>query len=202
MYPLIKMKQIRKERGMTQKRVADALGISQNTYSYWETGRNKVDNESLRKLSQLFEVSVDYLLGNKLTDKKSDGVLVPILGRVEAGIPVEAVEDVLDYEEIPAKLAETGEFFALQIKGMSMEPKFSEGDVVIVRAQADCDNGDIAVVMVNGEEATIKRIKKRSEGIMLIPSNPDFEPMFYTNEEIRSLPVSIIGKVVELRAKF
>lgn len=83
-----------------------------------------------------------------------------------------------------------------------MEPKFSEGDVVIVRRQSDCETGQIAVIIVNGCDATVKRIKKRPEGIMLIPTNPDYEPMFYSNEQIATLPVTIVGKVVELRAKF
>ena len=83
-----------------------------------------------------------------------------------------------------------------------MEPKFSEGDVVIVRKQPDVNSGDIAVVLVNGDDATIKKIKKRPEGVMLIPSNPNYEPMFYSNQEIEELPVVVLGKVVELRAKF
>lgn len=99
-----------------------------------------------------------------------------------AGTPIEAVEDILDYEEIDAKTAASGEYFALQIKGQSMEPKISDGDVVIVRQQSVCNSGDIAVVLVNGDEATVKRIKKRPEGIMLIPSNPAYEPMFYSKE--------------------
>lgn len=83
-----------------------------------------------------------------------------------------------------------------------MEPRIKDGDVVIIRKQNDCNSGDIAVVLVNGDEATVKRIKKRPEGIMLIPSNPAYEPMFYSNEDIEKLPVTIIGKVIELRAKF
>ena len=74
--------------------------------------------------------------------------------------------------------------------------------MVIVRKQDDCDNGDLAVVLVSGEDATVKRIKKSAAGIMLIPNNPAFEPMFFSNEEIEALPVTILGKVVELRAKF
>ena len=82
-----------------------------------------------------------------------------------------------------------------------MEPKISDGDVVIVRRQPDVDSGDIAVVLVNGNDATVKRIKKSPQGVTLIPSNPAYEPMYYSNEEIESLPVTILGKVVELRAK-
>lgn len=83
-----------------------------------------------------------------------------------------------------------------------MEPKILEGDVVIVRQQDDVDNGDIAIVLVNGDEATVKRIKKQAEGITLIATNISvYEPHFYSNQEIRVLPVRVIGKVVELRRK-
>ena len=162
----------------------------------------------MQALADYFGVSVDYLLGN---ESVSDGPpnpsrpgskWIPVLGKVAAGTPIEAVEDILDYEEIDAQTASAGDHFALQIKGNSMEPKISNGDVVIVRQQEDCESGDIAVVLVNGDAATVKRIKKEPEGIMLIPSNPTYEPKFYSNEQIQTLPVTIIGKVVELRAKF
>ena len=112
------------------------------------------------------------------------------------------IEDIVDWEEITEELAHTGEFFGLIIKGDSMEPRMLEGDIVIVRQQSDVNSGDIAAVLVNGSETTIKRIKKDSQGIMLIPNNSAYEPMYYSNNEIERLPVQIIGKIVELRGKF
>ena len=109
---------------------------------------------------------------------------------------------VIDYEEIDEVTAAGGEYFGLRVKGASMEPRIKEGDVVIVRKQDDADTGDTAIVMVNGNEATIKRIKKESSGISLIPNNPAYDAVFYSNADIEQLPVTIIGKVVELRAKF
>lgn len=91
------------------------------------------------------------------------GVRIPVLGRVVAGIPIEAVEEILDYEEITPELAATGEFFALKIRGHSMEPRMMEGDVVIVRKQEDVESGDVAIVLVNGNEATVKRVKNRKK---------------------------------------
>lgn len=133
---------------------------------------------------------------------RDKGVRIPVLGRVVAGIPIEAIEEIIDWEEIPQKLAASGKFFALRVCGHSMEPKILEGDVVIVRQQDDVDNGDIAIVLVNGDEATVKRIKKQAEGITLIATNISvYEPHFYSNQEIRVLPVRVIGKVVELRRK-
>lgn len=127
---------------------------------------------------------------------------IPVLGDVAAGIPIEAVQDIVDYEEIDAAMAATGEFFGLRLKGSSMEPRMREDDVVIVRKQSDAESGDTVVVMVNGDSATVKKIKKGPSGITLIPNNPAYDPMFYSNDEIAALPVRILGKVVELRAKF
>lgn len=197
------------EKGISGSKMCDDLGMSRSTLTELRKGRAKtLKLEKASKIADYFGVSVDYLLGN---ESVSDGPpapsrpgskWIPVLGRVAAGTPIEAVEDILDYEEIDAKTAASGEHFALQIKGQSMEPRIKDGDVVIVRKQDGCDSGDVAVVLVNGDEATVKRIKKEPAGIMLIPSNPSYEPKFYSNDEILSLPVRIIGKVIELRAKF
>ena len=136
-------------------------------------------------------------------NRKTNAVKIPVLGKVAAGIPIDAITDILDYEEISSDMIKDGsEYFALQIKGDSMEPKISSGDVVIVRHQPDCDSGQIAIVCVNGNEATCKKIMKQPTGIMLVPLNPTFEPTFYSNKEIEEIPITILGKVVELRAKF
>ena len=95
----------------------------------------------------------------------SKGIKIPVLGRVPAGVPIEAVEDIIDYEEIPVEMAKDGEFFGLQIKGDSMEPRICEGDVVIVRKQDDAESGDLVIAMINGDEATCKRLMKYSDGI-------------------------------------
>ena len=98
--------------------------------------------------------------------------------------------------------AAKGEYFALKIKGDSMEPRICEGDVVIVRKQDDVESGDIAIVMVNGNDATIKRLLKYQDGIRLMPSNPSYDPIYFTNQEILDKPVKVIGKVIENRQKY
>lgn len=195
------LRQARLAKGLTQQQVAAHIGINQNTYSYWETGRSRVDTAALPRLAALFGVSVDYLLGNA-GEETPKGVKIPVLGRVAAGIPIEAVEDILDYEEISPHMAAQGEFFALQVKGRSMEPRMQEGDIIICKKQADAETGDVAVVLVNGDDATVKKIKKTSAGLYLLPTNPAFDPLFYTYDEVMDRPVTIIGKVVELRAKY
>ena len=201
---MIRIKSLRTAKEMKQIDLAHRLNVRQTTISNWETGKTEPDTASLHAMANLFQVSIDYLLGNSENPEPitTAGIKVPVLGDVAAGIPIEAVENIVDYEEIDQTMAASGEHFGLRLKGDSMEPRMREGDVVIVRKQEDVENGDVAVVLVNGDSATVKRIKKGPSGISLIPNNPAYDPMFYTNDEINSLPVRILGKVVELRAKF
>lgn len=131
----------------------------------------------------------------------SNAVTIKVLGRVAAGLPIEAVENIIDTEEISEELSKTGEFFGLQIHGNSMEPKFSEGDVVIVRKQEDAESGDIVIATVNGTDATCKRLRKYRDGIELISTNPSYEPMFFSAEEIEQKPVRIIGTCSRTQSK-
>ena len=204
-----RLKDLRVERGLTLEQLAEETHLSKSALGSYEGDNLKdISHYALIELAKFYEVTVDYLLGREIV---ADGPpepsvpgskWIPVIGTIPAGTPVEAIEEILDYEEITPQMASQGEHFALKIKGQSMEPRIFEDDVVIVKKQDDCDSGDIAVALVNGNEATVKRIKKRPEGLMLIPNNPAYEPMFYSNEEIENLPVRIIGKVVELRGKF
>ncbi len=198
------LKIIRKSKGLTQAEVAKYIGISQNNYSYWESGKVKIDNDSLKKLADYFEVSVDYLLDRETPTASNSGrgIKIPVYGEIAAGIPIEAIEDIIDFEEITPELAASGEFLALAIKGDSMAPRIQSGDVVIIRRQETVENGDIAAVMVNGDSATLKRVKPDANGLWLLPLNPAYQPMFYTKKECAEKPVRILGKMIELRAKF
>ena len=194
-----KVKDLCAEREISVSKLASELSLSNSVATKWKKGAVP-DGTTLLKIAEYFDVSVDYLLG-RVSGPNNRRIRVPVLGSVAAGIPIEAIEDVIDYEDLDADVFGDGEYFGLQVKGHSMEPKISDGDVVIVRRQEDVESGEIAVILVNGDEATVKRIKKAPAGVTLIPSNPAYEPMFYTNDEIESLPVRVIGRVVELRAK-
>lgn len=196
----------RKELNLTMKQVADYVGVSEATVSRWESGNiANMGRDKIALLSQILKITPGAIAGYDSYQKdlgKKAAVKIPVLGLVRAGIPMDAVEYIIDYEEISEDMARQGEFFGLQIKGDSMEPKISEGDVVIVRKQPDVESGEIAIVLVNGDEATIKKVQKFNGGINLIPSNPAYDVMTYTNEQIEKLPIRVLGKVVELRAKF
>lgn len=181
------------------------LHLSSSTLSNWCTGLKLPRMDKIQMLADYFGILKSDLLENShsidSTIIESHAITINVLGRVAAGLPLEAIEEIIDTEEISESLAKTGSFFGLQIHGDSMEPRMYEGDIVIVRQQEDADSGDIVIALVNGEEATCKRLIKYESGIGLISLNSKYKPMIYSNEEIINLPVKIIGKVVELRGK-
>ena len=202
-----RIKELRVGKRMTGDELGKVLGISKSTISLYEHNKSTPDDDIKKKICAYFNVSFDWLMGISpirnvgINQTHGKGVKIPVLGRVVAGIPIEAVEEILDYEEITPELAATGEFFALKIRGHSMEPRMLDGDVVIVKRQDDVESGDIAI-LVNGNEATVKRVIKQTDGITLIATNTSvYEPHFYSNKEIKELPVQILGKVIELRGK-
>ena len=194
----------RKKKGLTQTEVADYIGIGQSGYSDWERGKAKrIDREALARLAQLFGVTVDYLLGDEAAELPQAGIRIPVLGSVPAGIPLEAIEDIRDWEEIPADMCAGGrEYFALEVQGDSMWPDYLPGDIVIVRKSPRCESGDVCVVYVNGYDATLKAVKLGEDGsLSIIPKNTSYPPRTFSREEVEALPVSIAGVVVELRRK-
>lgn len=187
--------------GVNQNDIAKITGVSQQSVSNWINRKQIPRMGIIERLADYFGILKSDLLEDK--GDVSNGIKIPILGTVIAGIPVTAVEDIIGYEEISEKMARCGDYFALEIKGDSMEPKMSKGDIVIVKQQNTVENGQIAIVLVNGDEATVKKVRFRDNGIELIAFNSYvYEPHFYSAKEIDELPVKIIGRVVELRAKF
>lgn len=194
----------------TRNDMCDALGVKYTTFTDWVKGNTYPRIDKIELMANYFGIQKSDLVEERVESKENspfniptgNAVQIKVLGRVAAGIPLEAIEDVIDTEEIPQSLAKTGEFFGLQIHGDSMEPRMCEGDVVIVRQQDDAESGDIVIAMVNGHDATCKRLMKYAGGISLLSFNPIYEPMVFSNEEIETKPVRIIGKVVENRQKY
>ncbi len=202
------IKYLRSQRGYSQEELAKALGYkSYTTITKWESGVSEPTLKMTNEIAKFFNISVNELCYTRLNAPKKNndvrkGVAINVYGRVAAGIPLEMIEDIIDTEEIPDEMARTGEFFGLKIRGDSMEPRMTDGDVVIVRKQEDAETNDVVIATVNGTDATCKRLKKYNDGIALISLNPKYEPMYFSKNEIEAKPVCIIGRVVELRAKF
>lgn len=179
------------------------LKLNRSAVSTWCNGTRLPRMDKVDLLAKYFGITQSDLLEERSTKSTNSikAVSIPVLGRVAAGIPINAITEIIDTEEIPEDLAKTGDFFALQIQGDSMEPRIYNGDVVIVRQQEDADSGDIVIAMVNGYDATCKRLIKYATSIALVSLNSKYEPMMFTMEEVDTKPVRIIGKVVELRGK-
>ena len=136
------------------------------------------------------------------SDRSKKFIRVPVLGRIPAGIPIEAIEDVEDWEDFPISDTIQGrQYFGLKVKGDSMEPEYRDGDTIIVQQQETCNSGDDCAVMVNGDDATFKRVRLHEDGLTLQPLNTKYDPRFFTAKEVQSLPVRILGVVVEIRRK-
>ena len=180
------------------------LGFNKSAVSTWCNGTRLPRMDKVDMLARYFKISRSDLIEERKDTSNSicKSVAIPVYGRVAAGIPLEMIEDIIDTEEIPENMAHSGSFFGIKIVGDSMEPKISNGDIVIVRQQDDAESDDIVIACVNSNEATCKRLRKYEDGISLISTNPVYPPMYFSNKEILEKPVRIIGKVVELRAKF
>lgn len=195
------LKKLRMEKGLTQEELGKMLGLQRSTINKWEMGKvATLKRKTIKKLADIYNVPASSFITDD--EPSINAVKIPVFASVAAGIPIEAIEDVVDYEEIDEKTAQSGTFFALKIRGNSMEPRICNNDVVIVRQQPTVDSGDIAIVIINGMEATCKKIIKHKDGIELVSLNTFYKSMFYSNEQIEQLPVRVLGKVIELRAKF
>ena len=214
----------RKEHAMSQRQFAALCdGVSNGYISMIENDRNPSTGKpiipSLDKLGVIagamgmtlhellsiaddMPVDVSPKATSSISRANPRPIRVPVLGTIPAGIPLEAIEDVQGWEEIPSGMGRGGkEYIGLKVSGDSMSPVYLDGDVLILRVQDTCESGQDCAVMVNGEDATFKRVRLSPSGITLQPLNPAYAPMSYTNQEVNDLPVRILGVVVELRRK-
>ena len=199
-----KIKLLRKQKKISQEKLAALTGYSdRSSIAKIEQGKVDLSETKIKIFANALGTTPAYLLGWEDENITSTSALkIPVLGNVAAGIPISAVEDILDYEEVPVSWQSQGEFFALRIKGDSMESDINNGDTVIVKQQSDANSGDTVIALVNGDDANCKRLQKLDNGIMLVSNNSKYPPMYFSQEEIVSKPVVIIGKVIELRRKF
>lgn len=207
-----RLKQIRKERGVTQSEVAKFIGISQNNYSYWENGKVKIDGDSIKKLADYFNVSVDYLLGRSLTSALPNisniypldaPIKLPIYGEIRAGTPIFTDQSPTDewvYED--ASYAD-GNHFVLRVVGSSMEPEIKEGSLAIIRHQNFANKGQIVACLLDGDVATLKQYMPQSNGSILLKAlNPEAESYVITEAQLKNNYFKIIGIVREIKRKY
>lgn len=196
------------ENSTTPTTMAKSLHFSSSAPTNWKNGAVPRDS-TLQKIADYFGVTTDELLadtGNPAKVTHLKGEKIGVLSYVAAGIPLNNIDifdpdDPASWEEITSDMAKNGEYFALRIKGDSMLPRIRHGDLVIVRKQPTVEEGETAVVLVNGDEGTCKRVHYRDDGIQLLSNNEDYPPRFFSKQQIKELPVQIVGLVVEIRGK-
>lgn len=190
--------------GKSQKDFCRDLEFKETTVSDWLNAKTYPRIDKIEKMANYFGVDKSDLVEDHTYSKSAVPVYrIPVVGKVVAGTPIDAIENITDYIRVTNPAAADDSYYALHITGASMEPEMREGDLVIVHKQDYFDNGDICIVLVNGYEATVKKVQKNESGITLIGFNPVvYPPHFYNAHEVESLPVRIIGKVEEIRRKY
>ena len=223
------LKNLRKAKKVTQKEIADFLGVSNSAYSQYETGTREPSLDILTKLADYFGVTIDDILGRSEEEEQpasltnfdpanipvkypksstypaprleKETALIPILGSVRAGYDNFAEQNIEGYIRIDEDIkALHPDAFTLRVTGDSMEPEMSHGDYVICLPDVEIRNNDVVIVCINGEIGTVKRIRFDKDGLTLIPRNDKYKQIHYTDEEVETLPVTIQGKVIERRS--
>lgn len=211
-----RLKSCRLRRNLSLEEVAKQINTTSHQLSLWESGHDfNLDFETTLKLSEFYNVDFNWLTGGN-TYKKSNasqelkGAIslselnqteIPVLGKVKAGYDYLANENVIGHVYLDFKPSDPENYYALQIIGDSMEPLFSEGDIAIVHKQDDFESGNTCIILVNGDEATVKKVIKKENGIELIAMNPYYPPRPFTRDEMNEIPVRVIGRVIEARRK-
>lgn len=192
------LKSKREELQLTLTDVAELVGVNVSTIMRWENGDiANMKRDKILKLANALKISPSVIMGWE-DDAPPRSIRIPVLGRVAAGIPIEAIEEIIDYEEVDGNTTTPGELFGLLIKGNSMAPRICDRDVVIVRKQEAADSGDVVIATINGDDAVCKRLLIYGKTILLRSNNPEYEDIDVTGRT----DFHIIGKVVELRGKF
>ena len=186
---------------VTAYRISKDIGVHQSNFTHWARDEYVPGMETLKKLSHYLNVSVDYLLnGPQEGEPERETTHIPVLGIVPCGVPIEAIEDIVEWIEVVPSMVK--DHFGLIAKGDSMYPYIMNKDILIVKHTPEVSSGKIAIVKVNGDEAVCKKLIYSDSGITLMSFNVNYDPMTYTKEQIETLPVTVIGEVVEIRRRF
>lgn len=197
-----KIKMLRKQKGLTQTELGEKLGVKTNAVSKWECGRvEDIPMSKVKAMSALFDVPPSFLIddnqlpSNAIPLDLQSQHRIPILGRIAAGMPLYAEQNIEGYTL--TDLNGGAEYFALRVSGDSMNAiGINDGYLIIVRRQEEVENGEIAVVMVGDEDATVKRFYASDNMVTLLPqsTNPVHKPQIY---DISKTKIQVLGRVVK-----
>lgn len=218
-----RLKEARERKKITLEEAGKKVDVHKSTVLRWENGETeKIKLPILETLADYYNVDPAWLAGYDVPMEKNtvsvseqlknigamyvsntDLVKIPLLGTVKAGYDYMAQENWTGYVDVEKEIVKDGqEYFALKVHGNSMSPALIEDDIVIIKKQNDFENGDIVVAIINGDEATIKKGKKSDSSILLQPLNPSYEPLIFTYDEMKTIPVEIVGIVKQLKREF
>lgn len=201
-----RLKECREENHYTLEEIGNKIGVHKSTILRWENGETgKIKNPILKELAELYNVNIVWLMGYDVPKKainstnKIETIKIPIVGRVAAGCPILAEEEIIDTVEIPKEWLKDGyNYFGLRVKGDSMFPRILDGDYVIVRQQNEINSGNIGIILINGDEAVVKQVYITDSGINLKSYNPMYPDMVFSKKDVITKPITIIGRVVKM----
>lgn len=205
-----KIKHYRKKLDLTQTELGNILGVQKNAVSKWECGRvDNIPSSKIKTMAELFKIPVSYLIDDNenIDNLPNDSYpynpimhRIPILGTISAGLPLYAEQNIEGYTY--TDLNGNEEYFALKVKGDSMNAaRINDKDIIIVRRQCTVENGEIAVIMIEDNDAVVKRFYQNGENVTLVPqsTNPQHQPQMY---DLKKTKIKIIGKVVRNQIDF
>ncbi len=209
------LKHLREKRGLSQNKLAKMVGVNQTTIARWEDDNRVPTIDNAVDVANVLNISLPDLIGKDLRFDNAtymkpiidddNMIQIPVLGTIKAGIPIEAQENIIEYIDIPKDWTKGGKtYYGLQISGDSMFPKYQEKDIVIFEKSEDfiVANGKDCAVMVNGYDATFKKVLLSNEGITLVPYNTGaYDLQMYSNKDIEEKPIRIIGIAKEIRTR-
>lgn len=183
----------------------EKTGISESLLSKYLSGNAIARQKKISLISDALNVNPVWLMGydipmEAIPIRNIEKIKIPVLGMVKAGYDYLAQENVVGYESID-NVSDPENYYALQVTGNSMEPLFSEGDIAIVHKQDNFESGNTCIILINGDEATVKRVVRMEDGIDLIAMNPYYPVRHFSSEDMKTIPVKIIGRVVEARKR-
>ncbi|MFD6206466.1 LexA family protein, partial [Streptomyces rubiginosohelvolus] len=180
------IKSRRKELNLTLEQVGDLVGVGKSTVRKWETGDiENMKRDKIVKLAKALRVSPSYIMGIEEEQPQIETLPVkkiPVVSRISAGLPIYSEENLIDYIYFATnKLNSDKEEFGLKVSGDSMDKIFQDGDIVVVEKDSIVENGQLGVVMINGYNATVKRIRYKGDQVILIPesNNTNHYPQVY-----------------------
>lgn len=223
-----RIKELRKQKGITQEELGRILDVGKATISNYESEKRQLTADVLQKLSEYFGTSTDEILGLSeakpepigkpidsadfppqtlvhppLPNLENETTAIPILGSVRAGYDYIAEQELLGYLNVEESFADMHpDAFALYVKGDSMSPEIRHNDIAVCLPDQEIRDNDVAVICVNGDEGTVKRVRFDSDGLTLVPANPRYKPQRYSSKDVQQLPVLLQAKVVEVRHRY